>query len=118
MQRQKNQLEIDTENSKPIEKYLHESLRPICKNINHTLLIIFESSILEFESKYKIIETKLKLLKAENFISKNLNFKNISLGMVLSQMNIEEIDFYVQNKKELNKRIHELIKQRILSQIN
>lgn len=118
MLRPKNQLEINTDDSKPIEKFLHETLRPICKNINPALLIIFETNVIEFESKYKIMETKLKLQKAENFISKNLNFKNLSLGMVLSQLITEEINFYILNKKELNKRIHELIKQRILSQIN
>jgi len=53
----------------------------------------------------------------DNQLSKNIQFKNLVIGIVVGQFNELELDKYLSNSREYNKRILQMTNQRIVSTI-
>lgn len=53
----------------------------------------------------------------ENAIQKDIKFRNFIKGIIIGQFTIPEYEVYIQNSSALNKRIMNLIKERIKSNI-
>jgi len=53
----------------------------------------------------------------ENQLSKNIQFKNLVIGILVGQFNEIELDKYLLNSREYNKRILQMTIQRIISTI-
>lgn len=102
-----------TENTKEIEHFQNEVLRPILKfqqtffepyfkgNIQFIKLISEKKSRLEFQNK--IVQ----------FISNQANIKHQLIGSVIGMLTTEELAFYISNNAEINKRISQMLAQRI-----
>ena len=52
-----------------------------------------------------------------NAIQKDIKFRNSLKGMVIGQFTVEEYQTYIQNSSALNKRMMNLVKERIQSNI-
>jgi hypothetical protein len=102
-----------TENSKPIETFQNEALRPVIK-MQHEIII---SSIGSNEQFKQFLVKKGARIdfhnRIHNYISKQQDIKNQLIGMVLGMLTLQEFDFYHQHQNELNKRITQMISQRI-----
>ncbi len=110
-------IQINTLYSLPNEKFLHETLRPILKGLNNHFIIILQSTLHDKNIalfNLSDLDKKRKLIKVLN---SDLLLKNSLANMVIGFFTDSELNFYLENKKEVNKRIHALIQQRILSQI-
>jgi hypothetical protein len=53
----------------------------------------------------------------ENAIQRDIKFRNSLKGMILGQFTIEEYEDYVTNSSALNKRMMNLVKERIQDKI-
>jgi hypothetical protein len=53
----------------------------------------------------------------ENSIQKDIKFRNSLKGMVIGQFTIEEYTYYITNSSALNKRMMNLVKERLQSNI-
>ena len=53
----------------------------------------------------------------ENAIHKDMKFRNSLKGMVIGQFTIEEYELYIINSSALNKRMMNIVKERLLSSI-
>jgi hypothetical protein len=46
-------------------------------------------------------------------LTKDINFKNILIGSIIGHLNENEIKIYLKSKSELNKRIIQMVMQRL-----
>lgn len=99
------------------ELFQNEVLRPILKLQND----LFIASFLNYISKYKrdfytkTVEHKLAII--ENAIQKDIKFRNALKGMIIGLFTADEYALYIQNSSSLNKRMMNLLVERLKSQV-
>lgn len=99
------------------ERFQNVTLRPVIKLQNELFIEVFKNYV----SKHKNVFYELSLSKQldyiENAIHKDMKFRNSLKGMVIGQFTIEEFDIYIKNSSALNKRMMNLVKERIVDHI-
>ena len=99
------------------ERFQNVTLRPVIKLQNELFIEVFKNYV----SKHKNVFYELSLSKQldyiENAIHKDMKFRNSLKGMVIGQFTIEEYDIYIENSSALNKRMMNLVKERIVDHI-
>ncbi len=53
----------------------------------------------------------------ENAIQKDIKFRNSIKGMMIGQFTLEEYETYIQNSSALNKRMMNIVKERLIFNI-
>ncbi|WP_291725630.1 hypothetical protein [Bernardetia sp.] len=107
------------------ERFQNVTLRPILKLQNKILLAIFRDYISEKEAKKTKNNEKqrgyfrLSATKQREFIDtvfqKDIKFKSQLLGMIIGHFDLEEYNLYAQNKTGTDRRIINLLKERIFT---
>jgi len=99
------------------ERFQNMTLRPVIKLQNELFVEVFKNYV----SKHKNVFYELSLSKQldyiENAIHKDMKFRNSLKGMVIGQFTIEEYEIYIKNSSALNKRMMNLVKERIIDHI-
>ncbi len=102
---------------KPMEYFQNHSLRPILKQQNDLLLLLF----VDFAKSRKGVFFQMKELAQKEYIAssiqKDLNFRNLLLGTTIGFFSSREASFYFAHKAAINKRIYNLLTQRLQSQL-
>jgi hypothetical protein len=97
------------------EIFQNETLRPILK-LQHELIITLAQ---EFLKSRNITWEKLKEKDPFQWLNINIKrdipFKNQLIGMVIGQFSKNELDKYLTFQKEMNKRIINMMTERIIS---
>ena len=99
------------------ELFQNEVLRPILQLQND----LFIASFLNYISKYKrdfytrTVENKLSII--ENAIQKDIKFRNALKGMIIGLFTTDEYALYIKNSSSLNKRMMNLLIERLKSQV-
>lgn len=105
------------EQSSQEEKFQNKTLRPILKLQND----LFVESFLNYVNKHKTdfysLSTEKKLLFIENAIQKDIKFRNALKGMVIAMFTIEEFREYITNSSNLNKRMMNILIERLKDQV-
>ena len=99
------------------ELFQNEVLRPILKMQHDITLKLFFNHINNLGIIWKDIKKSKKNQCVENQLSKNIQFKNLVIGIVVGQFNELEMNKYLLNSREYNKRILQMTIQRIVSTI-
>ena len=99
------------------EIFQNKTLRPILKIQNE----LFLESFLNYANKYKNdffnLSTEKKLSFIENSIHKDIKFRNALKGMIIALFTIEEFRNYTLNSSSLNKRMMNLLIERLKDQV-
>ena len=98
------------------EFFQNETLRPILKLQNDLLLIVFQNYLTKNKVNFQQFTLEKKLNFIENAIQKDIKFRNSLKGIVIGLFTIEEYHRYIGNSSALNKRMMNLIIERIKSQ--
>jgi hypothetical protein len=99
------------------ELFQNEVLRPILQLQND----LFIASFINYISKYKrdfytrTVENKLSII--ENAIQKDIKFRNALKGMIIALFTTDEYALYIKNSSNLNKRMMNLLIERLKSQV-
>ena len=99
------------------EKFQNEVLRPILKMQHEITLKLFSNHIDNLGIVWKDLKKSKKTQCVDNQLSKNIQFKNLVIGIIVGQFNELELDKYLSNSREYNKRILQMTNQRIVSTI-
>ena len=101
------------DNMSALELFQNQTLRPVIK-MQHDLLI---ASFNTYKAKRKIDFSSLtdqkKRSKTKAVFVKDINYKNLNLGFIIGAFSIEEFAYYSLNASELNKRIIQIVIQRV-----
>ena len=101
------------DNMSALELFQNQTLRPVIK-MQHDLLI---ASFNTYKAKRKIDFSSLtdqkKRSKTKAVFVKDINYKNLTLGFIIGAFSLEEFSYYSLNASELNKRIIQIVIQRV-----
>ena len=104
-------------NTKKIETFQNNILRPILKFQNDLLLQIF----IDYASQYKGVFFKLsnqeKLSYIQHALSTNQRLRSLILGTIIGLFVVKDFGYYKLNSSALNKRIIAMAIQRLQSQL-
>ena len=100
-------------NTSDLERFQNEVLRPIIKMQNNFLVVFFEDYLKNRKIEFYILKYEDQENKINTILTKDINFKNILLGSIIGHFNKNEIKIYLKSKSELNKRIIQMVKQRL-----
>lgn len=99
------------------ECFQNATLRPIIKMQNHLLIVVFRNYIDKRKNVFYDLSLPKQLAYIENAIHKDMKFRNSVKGMIIGQFTVEEYEVYIQNSSALNKRMMNIVKERLLSNI-
>lgn len=106
-----------TAQSSSEEIFQNQTLRPILKLQNDLFLAVFVNQISKHKNDFYKLSVEKKLHYIENVIQKDIKFRNSLKGMVISLFSLEEYDEYIQNSSNLNKRMMNMLIERLKSQV-
>ena len=99
------------------EHFQNVTARPIIK-LQHDLFIeVFKNYITKHKNVFYELSLENKLNYIENAIHKDMKFRNSVKGMIIGQFTTDEYLLYIQNSSALNKRMMNIVKERLLSHI-
>ncbi len=106
-----------TSNMSDDERFQNQTLRPIIKLQNNLLVAVFKNYVRKYKNVFYDLSVDLKMHYVENAIQKDMKFRNSLKGMVIGQFTVEEYAIYIQNSSALNKRMMNLVIERLKDQI-
>jgi hypothetical protein len=105
------------EQSSNDEKFQNQTLRPILKLQNDLFIAVLNNHIKKHNSNFYSLTVEKKLQFIENAIKKDIKFRNSLKGMVIGLFTLSEYEVYIQNSSALNKRMMDMLIERLKSQV-
>lgn len=106
-----------TDNMSTDERFQNETLRPVAKLQNELLLAMFRNYIVKHKNKFYELKLEKRFEYIENAIQRDIKFRNSLKGMIIGQFTLAEYETYIKNSSALNKRMMNIVKERIQSNI-
>ena len=101
----------------PDEAFQNRVLRPILKIQNDLLVDVFRNYVSKYKSDFYNFSPEKKMQFIDNAIHKDIKFRNSLKGMVIGLFTIEEYANYITNSSSLNKRMMNMVIERLKSQL-
>jgi len=99
------------------EKFQNQTLRPILKLQNDLFIEVFKNHIGKHKNDFYLYSVEKKLQFIENSIQKDIKFRNALKGIVIGLFTVDEYATYIQNSSSLNKRMMNMLIERLKSQV-
>jgi hypothetical protein len=99
------------------EIFQNKTLRPILKLQNDLFIESFLNYVNKYKNDFYTLSTEKKLTFIENAIHKDIKFRNALKGMVIALFTIEEFREYTLNSSNLNKRMMNILIERLKDQV-
>jgi hypothetical protein len=106
-----------SENMSRDEQFQNRTLRPIAKLQNELFVEVFKNYIKKHKNAFYDFDVEKKLLFIENAIQRDIKFRNSLKGIIIGQFTLEEYTLYIENSSALNKRMMNIVKERMFSNI-
>lgn len=108
---------IISENMSSDEQFQNKTLRPVIKLQNNLFIEVFKNYIRKRKNVFYELSLEKRYKYIENAIQKDTKFRNSLKGMVIGQFTLEEYETYIKNSSALNKRMMNLVIERLKNQI-
>ena len=112
-----NTIGIVSESSSPEEKFQNETIRPILKLNNDLFIESFKNYISKHKNDFYSFSVEKKLDFIENAIQRDIKYRNALKGIVIAWFTLNEFEHYITNSSNLNKRMMNLLIERLKSQV-
>ncbi|SDW02193.1 glyoxalase [Aequorivita viscosa] len=99
------------------EHFQNSTLRPIAKFQNDLLLASFRNYIVKHKNVFYDLKPEKRMDYIDTAINKDMKFRNSLKGILIGQFTLKEFNTYIQNSSALNKRMMDIVKERIKSQV-
>ncbi len=99
------------------ERFQNTTLRPIIKLQSNLLLEVFKNYITKHKNVFYELSLEKRIDYIENAIHKDMKFRNSVKGMIIGQFTCDEYLLYIQESSALNKRMMNIVKDRLLNNI-
>ncbi|KAF2337113.1 glyoxalase [Flavobacterium daemonense] len=99
------------------ELFQNQTIRPILKLQNDLFIAVFINYVNKNKADFYSYSVEKKLQTIENSIQKDIKFRNSLKGIVMALFTIEEYETYIQNSSSLNKRMMNLLIDRLKNQV-
>jgi len=125
-----NNRDFDLKNCRPIissaritddmsfdERFQNITLRPIVLQQHNLLIMVFRNYITKHKNVFYDLSLEKRMDYMENAVHKDMKFRNSIKGMVIGLFTLEEYELYITNSSSLNKRLMNIVKERLVSNI-
>ncbi|WP_163410943.1 glyoxalase [Flavobacterium ajazii] len=99
------------------EIFQNQTIRPILKLQNDLFIAVFINYVNKNKADFYSYTVEKKLQTIENSIQKDIKFRNSLKGIVIALFTGEEYETYIKNSSDLNKRMMNLLIDRLKSQV-
>ncbi|MDF0717207.1 glyoxalase [Muricauda sp. 334s03] len=99
------------------EHFQNKTLRPVIKLQNYLLVEAFKNYANKHKGGFYELSLEKKLHYIERAIQKDIKFRNSLKGMIIGQFTVEEYRDYITNSSALNKRMMNMVVERLKDQI-
>ena len=99
------------------EVFQNRTIRPIALLQNDILVEVFKHYIKKHKNVFYDLSVEKRIDYIENAIHKDMKFRNSLKGIIIGQFTIAEHQDYVSNSSALNKRMMQIVKERLKSNI-
>ncbi len=106
-----------TDNSCSEEKFQNQVIRPILKLQNDLFLDVFRNYVAKYKNDFYAYPVDKKMQYIDNAIHKDIKFRNSLKGMVIALFTVAEYNEYIKNSSNLNKRMMNMLIERLKSQV-
>ena len=106
-----------TEEMSSDEQFQNATLRPIIKFQNALLVAAFRNYVNKHKNFFYGLILPKRLEYIEHAIQKDMKFRNSLKGMIIGQFTVEEYESYIQNSSALNKRMMNMVIDRLKDQV-
>lgn len=100
-----------------IEKFQNQTLRPILKLQNDIYVALFKAYSVRQKTDFDSLTKDKKRIFIEQSLQKDIALKNTFLGKTVGMFISEELENYILDSKEYNRRIITMLMERIKSQL-
>ena len=105
------------ENASPEERFQNETLRPIIKMQHRLILAYFKNYLVRTKLEFDQFSEFKKKEAISKAFSKDMQFKTELRGMIIGHLTTEEYQIYLGMSATLNKRIGNMLQERLISTI-
>ena len=84
---------------------------------NDLFVAVFNNYIVKRKNVFYDLTLQKQIDYIDNAIHKDMKLRNSLKGMVIGQFTVEEYELYIQNSSALNKRMMNIVKERLVSNI-
>ncbi|WDO12049.1 glyoxalase [Flavobacterium sp. WW92] len=106
-----------TSQSSSDEIFQNQVLRPILKLQNDLFIDVFRNYISKYKNDFYAYSVEKKLAYIENSVQKDIKFRNSLKGIVIGLFTIAEYNEYIKNSSSLNKRMMNMLIERLKNQV-
>lgn len=99
------------------ERFQNQTLRPVIKLQKDLLIAVFKNYIRKHKNVFYDLSIENKMDYIENAIQKDTKFRSSLKGMIIGQFIREEYEIYIKNSSALNKRMMNIVKERLKDNI-
>lgn len=107
-----------TEKMSKEEQFQNSILRPIIKMKHDLLIAHFKNYISPKKLPWQELPDRKKINSIERAFSRDLNFRNEVRGLVIGHFTLEEYHQYTKMVRDSDKRINNIITERIISHLD
>jgi hypothetical protein len=99
------------------EYFQNTCLRPIIKLQSDLLSAVFRNYVRKHKNVFYDLLVDKRMDYIENAVHKDMKFRNSLKGIIIGQFTMGEYDIYIQNSSALNKRMMNIVKERLKTNI-
>ena len=99
------------------EVFQNKTLRPILKMQNDLFIQVFINYAIKQKNVFFGLTPEKKMMYIENVIQRDIKFRNSLKGMIIALFTLEEYAEYILMSSNLNKRMMNMLVERLKSQI-
>lgn len=106
-----------TNQSSAEEIFQNKTLRPILKLQNDLFIQVFINYAVKQKNVFFSLTPEKKMVYIENVIHRDIKFRNSLKGMIIAFFTLDEYAEYIQISSNLNKRMMNMLIERLKSQL-
>ena len=109
-------LTLDTTEARPVERFQNETLRPILKLLNPTILRLVAARLARYGTGFANMARADQEARLRNLLTEDSRLKRTLLGMVVGHLTEDELETYLAHKDEVRRRTGPMLQARVQDQ--
>lgn len=97
------------------EQFQNRTLRPVAKLQHDLLLEVFRNYVTKHKNVFYGLNVAKRTDYIENAVNRDQKFRNSLKGIIIGMFTIPEYLFYISNSSALNKRMMNIVRERLIS---
>ncbi len=101
--------------SAPAEKFQNDTLRPVMKLQHELIIAVFAQFLTKRKVKLDQLPANQRWEKIKELVTRDNRLRGLLFGMAIGQFTTDEIAHYLENEGDTNRRMTNLLTERLLS---